>query len=144
MPLFVDVSLDFDGVVHRYDTPWSGLTSIPDPPVEGALEWILAALNLGKTVAIHSTRSRWWIGRHAMRGWLRQHAGDDWDGCFMGLCCVRFPKHKPAATFSMDDRGYRFSGKFPNLSEVLQWKPWNKTAATVGIRKAARQAGRSV
>ena len=51
---------------------------------------------------------------------------DDWDGCFIGLDAVHFPRDKPAATVYIDDRGLRFEGTFPNLDDLLEMKPWNK------------------
>ena len=48
--------LDFDGVIHGYQSGWKGATVIPDPPVKGALQFILDAVE-HFTVAIHSSRS---------------------------------------------------------------------------------------
>lgn len=62
--------LDFDGVVHSYTSGWKGATRIPDPPVPGALEFIVGALGHFR-VAIFSSRSHQWGGRRAMRRWLR-------------------------------------------------------------------------
>ena len=35
--------LDFDGVIHSYTSGWKGARIILDPPVPGALDFILAA-----------------------------------------------------------------------------------------------------
>lgn len=64
--------LDFDGVIHSYKSGWKGAANIPDPPVEGALEFIVTALD-HFTVAIHSSRSHQWGGRRAMKRWLKRH-----------------------------------------------------------------------
>ncbi len=32
--------LDFDGVIHSYTSGWKGADVIPDPPVEGAMQFI--------------------------------------------------------------------------------------------------------
>ena len=74
-----------------------------------------------------------------MRAWLKREAGPNlWydSPAGPGLERVRFPKNKPNAEIYIDDRGYRFSGTWPDLDEVMAWKPWNKTAAALGIRKA--------
>jgi hypothetical protein len=50
--------LDFDGVIHSYSSGWKGAAVIPDPPVPGALPFIVAAMEKF-TVAIHSSRASW-------------------------------------------------------------------------------------
>lgn len=61
--------LDFDGVLHSYSSRWQGATVIPDPPVPGALKFVVEALD-HFTVAILSSRSHRWGGRRAMKRWL--------------------------------------------------------------------------
>ena len=39
--------MDFDGVIHSYESGWRGATIIPDVPVEGALEFLKAAIEPG-------------------------------------------------------------------------------------------------
>lgn len=120
--------LDFDGVVHSYTSPWVNAWTIPDPPVPGAIDYIHWALNRGWDVHIHSSRSRYWRGRRAMREYVKGHAGSLWYPApgYRGLEDVVFNKHKPPASVSIDDRGYRFEGTWPDLSLLRQLKPWNK------------------
>ncbi len=118
--------LDFDGVVHSYTSGWKGPRNIPDPPVPGAIEFISEALNSGWDVVIHSSRSRYWFGRAAMRAWLMRHAGNMWDGPFAGLCQVRFTKYKPPAMVTLDDRAMTFTGAWPVLEGLRRFRPWNK------------------
>jgi hypothetical protein len=63
--------LDFDGVLHSYSSGWKGARNIPDPPVAGAMEFLCEALSHFE-VAIHSSRSRYFGGRRAMKAWLRR------------------------------------------------------------------------
>ena len=50
------IILDFDGVIHRYDTPWSGDdTEIPDSLVQGSKEAI-TELRKDFEVAVYSGR----------------------------------------------------------------------------------------
>ena len=70
---FVDICLDFDGVIHAYDSGWQGANIIPDPPVEGAIETLYAYLDAGFTLAILSVRSALPGGIQAMRDWLGKH-----------------------------------------------------------------------
>lgn len=121
------ICLDFDGVVHSYTSGWKGSRIIPDLPVEGALDWMHKALNRNYRVAILSSRSKYFMGRFYMRAWLREHAGDFWfEHMDRGLEDVEFPKYKPSAIISIDDRAIMFTGRFPTLEEIKGFKPWNK------------------
>lgn len=62
--------LDFDGVIHSYLHGWKGPRCIPDPPVEGALEFIVSATDEFQ-VHIFSSRSRYWFARWKIKQWLR-------------------------------------------------------------------------
>jgi len=63
--------LDFDGVIHSYTSGWRGPRIIPDPPVPGALEFIVGALE-DFEVAIFSSRSKYFGGRWAMKRWFKK------------------------------------------------------------------------
>ncbi len=120
--------LDFDGVIHSYTSPWQGATVIPDPPVPGALEFMRAALEHFR-VAIYSSRSGQPGGIDAMRSWLyRAAAGplieDLQDARWTKK--IEWPEHKPAAFLTIDDRALTFTGAWPNLVELLDFKPWNR------------------
>ncbi len=65
--------LDFDGVIHGYDSGWKGPRCIPDEPVPGALEAIVGYVQAGFDVQIFSSRSRYWFARWAMKQWLKRH-----------------------------------------------------------------------
>lgn len=118
--------LDFDGVIHSYASGWKGARNIPDPPVDGALNYMVQALAGGWDVVINSSRARHFGGITAMRNWLRSHAGNQWD-CMGGcLCDVRFARWKPPAVVTIDDRAVTFNGTFPPLRELRGFKPWNK------------------
>jgi hypothetical protein len=118
--------LDFDGVVHSYTSGWKGARSIPDPPVEGAIEFIADALMAGWDVAIHSSRARYFGGITAMRNWLRHHSGNMWDTMGVAISDVRFTRWKPAAVVTIDDRALTFTGRWPDLKVLRAFKPWNK------------------
>lgn len=118
--------LDFDGVIHSYTSGWKGARNIPDPPVDGALDFISDALASGWDVVIHSSRARYFGGITAMRAWLRHHAGNQWDCMGASLCDVRFTRWKPSALVTIDDRAVTFTGVFPALETLRAFKPWNK------------------
>lgn len=119
--------LDFDGVIHSYTSGWKGVDVIPDPPVRGAIAFMLQALN-HFDVQIYSTRSAVTLGRAEMRSWLKRHADATWyptpDG--PGLEDIKFPDTKPPALVTIDDRAITFTGEWPAMETLLNFKPWNK------------------
>lgn len=120
--------LDFDGVIHSYTSGWKGADVIPDPPVEGAIVFMLGALR-HFDVVIFSSRSNQRGGIAAMKRWLREHAGElAWyetpDGA--GLEDVRFVTEKPPALVTIDDRAITFTGVWPSMESLKAFQPWNK------------------
>jgi len=145
--------LDFDGVLHSYTSGWKGARNIPDPPVEGAMAFLVESINHFQ-VCIYSSRSRYWGGRKAMKRWLYKQFrelcatwetapkymrnmiaetafADPWEyevHCaakrFIGK--IKFPLMKPAAFLQIDDRAITFTGTFPTSEELLRFVPWNK------------------
>jgi hypothetical protein len=109
--------LDFDGVIHSYSSGWKGAAVIPDPPVPGALPFIVAAMEKF-TVAIHSSRSADAGGITAMREWLGHWSVDlvygmsgDFDHGIWGA--IQWPTSKPSAFLTIDDRALTFTGVWP-------------------------------
>jgi len=104
------ICVDFDGVLHSYTSGWQGIATIPDPPGS-------------------------WRGRWAMRRWLYRHLMLYW-----GTHCVHadylhgmieFPKKKPAALIYLDDRAWRFEGKFLSAEDIRSFRPWYKAQLVV-------------
>lgn len=149
--------LDFDGVLHSYSSGWKGAHRIPDPPVPGALEFVVGALDRF-TVAILSSRSHQWFGRYAMKRWLRGHliaaAGNDFSdtpewwstrisqtafadpwrdevrwAADRVVAEIKWPLFKPPATVTIDDRALTFTGEWPTLDALKAFQPWNKRRA---------------
>jgi len=148
--------LDFDGVLHSYESGWKGAAEIPDLPVDGAIAFLLQAMGRF-TVCIYSSRSHQWGGKRAMRRWLQNHIMREmadtlfrqkplwlrelvtaeydnaapYDLNLRELAAVvvkriEFPKFKPPALVTLDDRAIQFKGDFPDLDEIEEFKPWNK------------------
>jgi hypothetical protein len=127
--------IDFDGVLHSYARGWKGPRVIPDPPVPGAIEWLLSLLSDPESVCamaprfkhfnvqIYSSRSRYIGGRRAMKKWLVKHG---FPPAYLEL--IRFPTRKPPAFLQIDDRAMTFTGKFPTEKEMRAFRPWNKRA----------------
>ena len=145
--------LDFDGVLHSYTSGWKGASVIPDPPVPGALQFVVEALD-HFTVAVHSSRSHQWGGCRAMKRWLRNHLyilgtvrdpvprwwrdriarssfAEPWNdevdwAAKLVVKEIRWPLFKPPAMVSLDDRALTFTGEWPELDDLKAFKPWNK------------------
>lgn len=122
--------LDFDGVIHSYSSGWKGATTIPDPPVEGALKFIVEAMKHFE-VAIYSTRSNAPGGIEAMMMWLDKWSVDehhgmpgDFDHGIWGA--LQWPTEKPPAFLTIDDRAMMFKGVWPPPEILKSFEPWNK------------------
>lgn len=131
--------VDFDGVIHGYDSGWRGAHIIPDQAVEGSGLWLLRAIPHFR-VAIFSSRSRFLRGRLAMRRYVRQLL---WDSCLTHTDemerawkatqgtpadwipwtaydvrdvadhiakAIEWPWVKPSAILTIDDRALTFNG----------------------------------
>lgn len=111
------IAVDFDGVIHRYDSPWVDAVTIPDPPVPGAIEWLNRIAD-DFDIVIFTTRGKTQEGRNAVGAYLRTHG-----------CELSYPitAEKPPALVYLDDRAMRFDGThFPSADEIHAAHPWNK------------------
>lgn len=111
--------LDFDGVMHGYQSGWQGADVCADPPVPGLDLFLGMALPFFE-VHVHSSRSSEPDGRAAMREW-----------CMLWLSPeivphLHFPEHKPPAMVTLDDRALTFDGVWPEVGQLLAFVPWTK------------------
>ena len=131
------LAVDFDGVLHGYQSGWKGPRCIPDPPVPGAIDWLRSLLTdadcrcalaprfLSFDVQIYSSRSRYWGGRRAMKKWIGERFEEA--GHYAQLVeLLKFPLMKPPAFLHIDDRAMTFKGVFPTEEVMLKFTPWNK------------------
>jgi hypothetical protein len=129
------ICVDFDGVIHSYTSGWKGVDVIPDPPVPGAIDWLVNHLPIpdcvgamgprydGPIVQIYSSRSKSFRGRRAMKKWLINnglHPG------YIRERILKFPIKKPPAFLTIDDRAICFTGTFPTSEEMMGFTPWYK------------------
>lgn len=126
--------LDFDGVLHSYESGWKGASLIPDPPVDGAIPFLMTAVLSSFDVVIYSSRSHQSGGISAMRAWLQNHLEAHCAREYPRdpglpraiLDAINFPQCKPSAMVTLDDRAITFDGKWPSISSLLAFKPWNR------------------
>lgn len=132
------ICCDFDGVLHSYKSGWQGPDVIPDPPVPGAMNWLVTMLHDDRfEIAIYSSRSSSDGGIEAMRRWLASSLLNDlcshnWsveEATLMTnwvLDRLSFPRQKPPASMTIDDRAFHFCGEFPTAEWLLSFQPWYK------------------
>lgn len=114
------IYVDFDGVIHRYDSKYTRIDDIRDGPVEGAIEW-LNALLADKRFSVHlfTTRNDRPEGTAAVKRWMEKHG-------VKGIEKIHFVEEKPNYYLLIDDRAFAFEGKYPSLDEIDAFKAWNK------------------
>ena len=112
--------IDFDGVIHRNLVPWEGPHVVSDVPEPGAIEWLAALVKSGQfSVQIWSSRNRSDEGVDAMAAWLVAYGLDE-----EVLDQIGFPYDKMPAHLTIDDRAWCFTGTFPSVKEIADFKPW--------------------
>ena len=122
--------LDFDGVLHSYVSGWNCAACIPDPPVPGAMAFLVEAVEHFQ-VAVFSARSGQEGGLLAIKDWLREQLTTHFQNGPLAddlLARIDFPTRKPAAFVTLDDRALTFSGTFPAVADLLAFKPWSPSA----------------
>lgn len=126
------ILVDFDGVIHGYQSGWKGANVATDPPVPGAITFLKELLkHPDMDVCIYSSRSGQEGGIECMMRYLRKH------GLTRGeVLEVMFPTDKPPAFLTIDDRCFAFEGAFPSVEWIEDFQPWNKRLT--GRRPAGR------
>ena len=116
------ICVDFDGVLHKYTSPWESHEIISDGPVPEALNWIRKMMDDGRfEIHIYSSRSRFPTGLEAMKMWFDEQGLED-----NYRDQLKFSATKPAAFMTIDDRAFCFEGTFPDPDWIDSFKPWNK------------------
>lgn len=123
------IVIDFDGVLHSYASGWQGADVIPDPPTDGAVEFVSRLLDDGWEIVVCSTRAEKPGGVRAIVDWLDRYGFElaDENGTDRGISGVTHGK--PPALVYLDDRALRFEGPpWPTESQlVCAATPWNKS-----------------
>lgn len=93
------ICLDFDGVIHSYQSGWQGAGVVSDPPIH-KVDVAIRRLRKDFRVVVHSARCNTEEGRTAIANWLAKHQIEVDEVC----------EHKPPAHVYVDDRAVHFSG----------------------------------
>jgi hypothetical protein len=106
------VCLDFDGVIHSYQSGWQGETVITDPPIH-RVDRAIAQLRKIYRIVVYSARCRTPEGVQAIRDWLARHKIEVDDVC----------EHKPPAFVYVDDRAIQFTGDWEQtIQDIHQFR----------------------
>lgn len=92
-----NVSVDFDGVLHTYQSGWTG-PEPTDPPEPGALEFVTGLIDMGLNPIIVSSRADTISGRLHIKAWLERH----------GFPPLDVTNEKVQAIAYVDDRAIRY------------------------------------
>ena len=114
-------------MLHAYTSPWTATDEISDGPVPGAMAFLWDAVQ-HFSVVVYSARSACVEGRVAMRLWLERELIEEFghnDGWAISDA-LKFPDRKPSALVALDDRALTFTGVWPDIQDLLDFKPWNK------------------
>jgi hypothetical protein len=115
--------VDFDGVIHSYESGWQGVDVIFDPPVPGVFAWLENAL-VNFEIHVYSSRSSSLEGRNAIIRYIVKHGGTFLAGQ------LHYTAEKSRAFLTIDDRCVCFNGNWSapelNSENLIKFKPWNK------------------
>ena len=112
------ICIDFDGVINSYTSGYKSGddTYLPDPPVEGARDFVEKCFESFQEVYILSSRCQTLSGMIAMKDWLQKWGFPD-----VPISYVKYP-----AEVYVDDRGWRFNGTFPDPQSLVDCGSWVK------------------
>lgn len=109
------LAVDFDGVIHGYQSGWQGPQATDDPPVPGVRPF-LEEMSNDYRIVIHSTRAETKAGVIAIYNYLREHH----------LYFDEITHLKPPARVYLDDRAMLFTGSFDGLPEkIRKFRTWH-------------------
>ena len=99
------ISIDFDGVIHKYSKGFKGLDNAYDPPMDGAEYALKELYDEGYTLKILSSRPK-----EVIYPWLKKYGLSEY--------ITEVSNHKFPATVYIDDRGMLFKNWGQCLTEL--------------------------
>lgn len=112
------IAIDFDGVLSDY-AGWKGYSAPFDPPVEGAIQAIRDYQDAGYDVCIYTTRADSPDQIVRLQQWLRVHTLEK-----KRVNKIKITDRKPPAIVYIDDRAILFTGTFPSIKTIQEFKTW--------------------
>lgn len=112
------IALDFDGVLSDY-TGWKGHQAPFDPPVDGAIAAIRDYQDAGYRVCIYTTRADSSAQIARLELWLKTHGLER-----KRINELNITDRKPPAIIYLDDRAMLFTGTFPSVEQIKEFKTW--------------------
>jgi hypothetical protein len=115
------ISIDFDGVIHlaTETEAWVAPSHFAGRANPEALRFIHAALEAGWDVVIHSCRFYDLRAVNAVWNWLIVAAEEELGSVSVHwFHRVQYSLAKPRARIYIDDRGFRYEGRFPQLEDI--------------------------
>lgn len=132
------IAVDFDGVIYHRTKRDHGARTFDGDPVPGAMNF-LRHLTSAFTVVIYSARYGGYDGQAAIREsqrWMIKHFHQENDRLINRnkspfdvielMDKITFSATKPVARVLLDDRCVCFTGIFPSIKELLEFKPWSE------------------
>lgn len=115
-----DIYVDFDGVIHKYDSKYTRIDDIRDEPVTGAIDWLNTMLADHRfRIHMFTTRAASQSGIEACTRWMEKHG-------VKNVKDLIWITNKPNYYMVIDDRAFAFEGKFPEPDYIDKFKAWNK------------------
>ena len=97
--------LDFDGVLHSYESGWVGHEEVADGPVPGAVQACHDLADAGWALYVMTSRSN----LAPVQRWLIEQ----------GFPPMKLTRVKPIAVAYIDDRAVRFEGDWPSVRKLF-------------------------
>lgn len=110
--------IDFDGTLCEFRR-WHSADTIEGAPTPGAMEALRNYLDADFKVCVYSARSKEPGAIEAMQGWLRLYGMTDDE-----MHRISFPTQKPSAFLTIDDRAWCFTGEWPSVQDIYEFRPW--------------------
>jgi methionine salvage enolase-phosphatase E1 len=112
------IALDLDGTLAWYDG-WQGHDHI-GRPFSDTVEFVKSLHEAGHEMWIFTAREE--DSHDHIWGWLREHGMKEY---ITGITNVKLPRF----TLFLDDRGMNYSGKYPHIDIINEFKQWWKINA---------------
>lgn len=110
IPARKTIALDLDGTLHDYKSvAWEGLYSLKGKPINGAVEWCNEAIKVAN-LFVFSSRAVNKIAITSIERWLADN----------GFPEMEVTNKKEIADVYIDDKGYHFTGKWPDIKALLE------------------------